>query len=566
MKILSGDKIGGFKLDYTTGGENNGSTGELFPELIGDGSTWETYTFTISIPLGVDGFKVVPLWGKDSASGSEVGFDNIGFDPTPAGGINPVVPNGFFEEGSTSWFEEGGASFSYPASGGNPDGHGRIGSADTAGTWTAAGGAPITLSSLGITPGETVTFKQDMKIFDGSSIGGVRLEFFSGDAIVLNTDNVFPSLIGDGSTWETYELEVAVPSNAEAVKILILGAANSTVDFDNVTVGDAEIPPPAPVDGSSGGELVFGTLFSWTNGSDPDNFYQPQTSDDAVTWTNLGPAFTGSTDGQGFDPSNADFTRVLEFGLISGDAIQNGDFEGGSSGTPPCPDSWTCLSPSGQAPSLLTTDAFEGTNSLRIAVQNDTSGTPNQSEIQQNIVNAGGSITPGNTYDFSFYAKQISFGVSYVQNYRLSWLNADGGVISEAFGFTPFTGGTNSWVEFSRTGLIAPAGADSGLIQIFGATGAVAGADARGEVLIDNISLDGPPSPGNSTVIPTSDFLSGVGIQFPTVDGLTYQAQSSFDLDTFNDIGASFEGNGEPAAVGIQFDENFGFFRCIESQ
>ncbi|MEJ6567394.1 MAG: hypothetical protein QNL80_00890, partial [Akkermansiaceae bacterium] len=140
MKILSGSKIGGFKLDWFNGNAGMGSSGEIFPQLIGDGSTWETYTFNIAIPLGVDGLKVVPLWG----SGSEVGFDNIGFNTT--GSETPVVPNGFFEEGNASWLELGlGASFAYPATGGNPDGHGRIVSTTETGFWTAAGGAPIGL-------------------------------------------------------------------------------------------------------------------------------------------------------------------------------------------------------------------------------------------------------------------------------------------------------------------------------------------------------------------------------------------------------------------------------------
>lgn len=557
MKILSGSKIGGFKLDWFNGSAGAGSSGEKFPQLIGDGSTWETYTFNIAIPLGVDGVKVVPLWG----AGSSVGFDNIGFNTT--GNVTPVVPNGFFEEGGASWLELGlGASFAYPATGGNPDGHGRIVSTTETGFWTAAGGAPIGLGALGVAPGDTATFKQDMKIFEGTAIGGMRLEFFSGNAVVLNTGDMRPALIGDGSTWETYEFEVTVPANAESVKMIIMGTTGSTVDFDNVIVGEGVPPPPNPDNIASPSELVFGTLFNWS-GSNPNNFFQPQISKDEATWTNLGPAFTGSAIGQAFDPSNAKFSRVLEAPAVSGEAILNGGFEENDSGIP---NSWTGISGTGQEPQVTTTDAFEGSNSLRIAAQNDTTPTPNQSEIQYNVAASGGSITPGETYDFSFQAKQISSGVSYVQNYRVQWLNSEGAVVQEAFGFTPFAGGDGTWVEIKRTGLIAPAETVTALIQIFGATGAVASVNAKGEVLIDNISLEGEAGLGAGTVLATSGQETGVGIEFSTVDGLTYQAQIGYTMEDFDNLGPAFEGNGGRAAVGIQYDEDFTFFRFLESQ
>jgi len=559
MKLLSGTQIGGFKLDFFDANGFVGTTNNLEPDLIGDGSTWETYTFRIDIPLQADRVKVVPLWG----GGSEVGFDNIGFDPTPFQAL--LIPNGDFENGDTSWAEAGaGASFSYPATGGNPAGHGTITSGATEpGFWTAAGGAPIALGALGLTPGDSASFKQDMRIDSGGTIGGLRLEFFNGAAVVENTGNLEPDLIGDGSTWETYLFPVNVPSNATHVKVLVLGATGSTVSFDNVTVGDS-VTPPTPVSSSGGSELFFGTLFQWS-GVSASSFYQPQVSQDGSTWVNLGPPLTGSASGQSFDPSESPFSRVLEAEAVLGEAVINGSFEESDLGDPACPLSWLCLSPSGQVPELIDTDAFEGTNSLRIQVQNDASGTPNQSEIQQNISAEGGSIEEGETYDFSFRAKQISSGDSYVQNYRLQWLNDSGAVVSEAFGFTPINTESTSWTEISRPGLVAPSGAVSVLIQIFGATGAVAGAAAEGGVLIDAVSLASAPSAGSSTVVSTTNFESGVGIKFPTETGRNYQAQVSHDLNTFDEIGPLFMGNGEPAAMGVPYDQEVRFFNVIES-
>ncbi|MEJ6725377.1 MAG: hypothetical protein QNK80_11670 [Akkermansiaceae bacterium] len=564
MQLLSGSTIGGLKLDFTTAGANTGSSGEIFPDLIGDGSTWETYTFEIAIPLGVDGFKLVPLWGTNSS----VGFDNISYNTT--GGEAPLVPNGDFENGSTSWFQEGtDITFAYPSTGGNPDGHGRINSVPpTTGTgfWAANGGAPITISSLGLTGGDTVNFKQDMKIFDGSGIGGLRLEFFNGGDLVGNTGKLYPDLIGDGSTWETYSFEVTVPAGATHVKMLPLGIAGSSVGFDTITVGEGTTPPDPTAD-STEIQLVFGRLFRWNRGSSASNFFQPQSSPDQVTWTNLGPAFTGSTSGQGFDPSNAPFYRILESSTTSGEALTNGGFEDTDFGDPACPLEWVCFSPTGQVPELIDTDAFSGSKSVRLAVQNDASPTPHQSEIQHNVAASGSFIEPGTSYDFSFRAKQISSGVSYVQNYRLQWLNDVGAIVSEAFGFTAFNGGTGGWAEITRTGLVAPDGAVTAYIQIFGATGAIAGEDAKGEVLIDDLSLvSAAGGDGRTTVVSVFGIEAGVGIEFPTQSDRFYQAGISFNLEEFDDLGPLFEGNGERAAIGTQYDEENYFFRMIETE
>jgi hypothetical protein len=154
-----------------------------------------------------------------------------------------------------------------------------------------------------------------------------------------------------------------------------------------------------------------------------------------------------------------------------------------------------------------------------------------------------------------------------VQNYRLQWLNDVGAIVSEAFGFTAFNGGTGGWAEITRTGLVAPDGAVTAYIQIFGATGAIAGEDAKGEVLIDDLSLvSAAGGDGQSTVVSVFGIEAGVGIEFPTQSGRFYQAGISFDLEEFDDLGPLFEGNGERAAIGTQYDEENYFFRMIETE
>ncbi len=114
---------------------------------------------------------------------------------------------------------------------------------------------------------------------------------------------------------------------------------------------------------------------------------------------------------------------------------------------------------------------------------------------------------------------------------------------------------------------VAPDGAVTAYIQIFGATGAIAGEDAKGEVLIDDLSLvSAAGGDGQSTVVSVFGIEAGVGIEFPTQSGRFYQAGISFDLEEFDDLGPLFEGNGERAAIGTQYDEENYFFRMIETE
>jgi hypothetical protein len=71
MKLLAGNKIGGFKVDFFTGTTNIGSTGDIFPAS--GSSDWATYSFPVTIKPGTDGIKIVPLWGANSS----VAYDNI---------------------------------------------------------------------------------------------------------------------------------------------------------------------------------------------------------------------------------------------------------------------------------------------------------------------------------------------------------------------------------------------------------------------------------------------------------------------------------------------------------
>lgn len=90
MKVFSTSpqtNLGGFKIDFfnylnaPSGAPATATTGDIFlgnSRMIVPGgssvSNWTTYSFVIPIPLGMQSFKVVPLWGANSY----VGYDNIG--------------------------------------------------------------------------------------------------------------------------------------------------------------------------------------------------------------------------------------------------------------------------------------------------------------------------------------------------------------------------------------------------------------------------------------------------------------------------------------------------------
>ncbi len=171
-----------------------------------------------------------------------------------------LIPNGDFSNGSTNWIYVSGVpeapATTFPT-GGNPGGYatitptggwGILVSPPTAGT--NGGGVPI--SSLSLTAGGPVTFTFDSKIISGASSGpvgnnfnaaGFKWEAWGNNAIVGNTGDQRFSLIGDGTTWETYTYNWTLPAGTD--KLIFVPLANYTagavVGVDNVGV----VPEPS---------------------------------------------------------------------------------------------------------------------------------------------------------------------------------------------------------------------------------------------------------------------------------------------------------------------------------
>lgn len=168
-----------------------------------------------------------------------------------------AIPNGDFEaaDSSSTWIRVDGSGDGPPATfatGGNPGGYGQV---TPDGGWgimvspieagTAGGGVPIV--DLGLTAGESVTFVYDSKNFTGAGpVGGFKWEAWGGNALLDNTGDVFPTVVGDGTTWETYSYEWTLPAATDKLIFVALwagGANTDSVGFDNVGV----VPEPSTI-------------------------------------------------------------------------------------------------------------------------------------------------------------------------------------------------------------------------------------------------------------------------------------------------------------------------------
>lgn len=129
-------------------------------------------------------------------------------------------------------------SFSFPTSGGNSGGYAVMDDTGGGSYGVLVGGnvTPVPLSSLGLIAGQTYTFQQDMKILSGSSIGGFKIESWGPSGKISDNGGVYPDLIGDGSTWETYTFSYTIDPAATGLKIVPLWGPNSSVGYDNIGV------------------------------------------------------------------------------------------------------------------------------------------------------------------------------------------------------------------------------------------------------------------------------------------------------------------------------------------
>lgn len=209
-------------------------------------------------------------------------------------------------------------------------------------------------------------------------------------------------------------------------------------------------------------------------------------------------------------------------------------------------------------PDRITTDANTGSASMKVAASS--SGSALVLTVSQIVGLAGGpEVIPGETYDFSFFAKDVNNGPGFVKEYLIRWLNEN----DDEVAFEPFTGfsnGSGNWYEVTATGLVAPANASDVQILFFGKTGAFAGSE--GEFLIDDVSFSTQGGGGGGTVLSATS-EEGYGLSWDTVDGQLYGVENSTDLNGFTDTGIEVTGDGNPVSVAVNSTEPKLFFRLF---
>lgn len=239
-------------------------------------------------------------------------------------------------------------------------------------------------------------------------------------------------------------------------------------------------------------------------------------------WSDLGGAVPGNnSDQKAHDKRNSERVyRVMETVPGLGEVLvptnvlsdANPGFEAGSTG-------WQ-LAP---IHSISTANPHSGASSLRSYIA--------ASAVGGQLAKAVSSVVPGKSYTFSFQARQVSSGVSYVQQYRIVWVLSGG---SQTYGgWVNFNGGNGVWSKVSAAPVTAPATAASARLEWYFATGAVAG--ALGEVFIDEVEFATqttvPAIPAQTREI-SSAMRPAMRLAWPSTEGVPYQIEESASLSS----------------------------------
>lgn len=294
-------------------------------------------------------------------------------------------------------------------------------------------------------------------------------------------------------------------------------------------------------------ELTTELTWNTTTG----HHYQAQMSETpapSTDWIDIGPRILGTgTTTSIYTPTDAGdgYFRLIETipGASPTPSVPlNGGFESGTLATP---DNWTLAA--SQPPARTGDDAHSGSFSLRAAIQN-LGAEPAESLVSQDVVLQGGQIVPGENHDFSFWAKQITLGPSYVQQYEVLWLDGSGQIAGSS-GLKNFTATVDTWTKIEDPALPAPQNAVDARVRFRFVTGAVE--DGHGEVLIDDVILGDASEPG---VPETTEIhpLTGQPVSrliWPSIPGTTYHAETSPNLESWITLDPSIEGDGTPVEI-----------------
>lgn len=273
MKVSDADLdlYGGLKVEFFNGSTANGASSVLRP-TDESSDTWQTFKIPVYLPHDTDGIKLLLVSGDDSI----VHYDNVGVETTSlASYAKSELPDPGFDHGSAA-YEQGGApnTFHYfEPSGGHPGAYALMENIGGGyGLLVTNNGAINKLSDLGLNTDETYQFTMDMILEDGTNIGGMKVDFFSGSNFVSGSGDIFPDAINGGTNWETYSFAIKIPAGVDGLKVVPLWGADSTVGYDNIAFSTQPYVVPAVVHTwtGSGGSSDYATVGNWDTNQVPN--------------------------------------------------------------------------------------------------------------------------------------------------------------------------------------------------------------------------------------------------------------------------------------------------------
>ena len=186
-----------------------------------------TYTFDMKKITAV--MAMLMMVGFADAAVTNL-FPNGNFD-SPAGTASPWV----------EVFGGGTTTYSYPTTGGNPGGYGRMNNTAGWGIWVGGEPTPLSLASLGLVAGGTYTFVMDMKNFSGTGIGKLKIESWGASGLISDSGDLPAS--SQSAAWVTYTFSVTLATNATGIKVVPVAGAVSQIGYDNLAV----VVPSSPL-------------------------------------------------------------------------------------------------------------------------------------------------------------------------------------------------------------------------------------------------------------------------------------------------------------------------------